>query len=103
MAGTVGIEPTPRALETLVLPLYYVPVKDVAEQLTDPRNPDRKINFYFFPNQPFFLKGFRSVFSAARRSDRFGIGFESELGRSKEDLCSDFVRTSGRELELLDR
>ncbi len=25
MAGAVGIEPTPRALETLVLPLYYAP------------------------------------------------------------------------------
>gem|GEM_PF-4512740 len=26
MAGAVGIEPTPRALETLVLPLYYAPL-----------------------------------------------------------------------------
>lgn len=28
MAGAVGIEPTPKVLETLVLPLNYAPVVD---------------------------------------------------------------------------
>ena len=33
MAGAVGIEPTPSALETLVLPLYYAPVTQKSLQI----------------------------------------------------------------------
>ena len=33
MAGTVGIEPTSKVLETLILPLNYVPIKMVEGQI----------------------------------------------------------------------
>ncbi len=40
MAGAVGIEPTPKVLETSILPLNYAPVKMVVGDGFEPPNPE---------------------------------------------------------------
>ncbi len=40
LAGAVGIEPTPKVLETSILPLNYAPVKMVVGDGFEPPNPE---------------------------------------------------------------
>ena len=42
MAGIVGVEPTPTVLETVVLPLNYIPIKNGGEWIrtTEPEGAD---------------------------------------------------------------
>ena len=43
MAGAVGIEPTPKVLETSILPLNYAPIKMVEGDGFEPPNPKERI------------------------------------------------------------
>ena len=43
MAGAVGIEPTPKVLETSILPLNYAPIKLVERGGFEPPNPKERI------------------------------------------------------------
>ena len=42
-AGAVGIEPTPKVLETSILPLNYAPIKMVEGDGFEPPNPKERI------------------------------------------------------------
>ena len=43
LAGAVGIEPTPKVLETSILPLNYAPIKMVEGDGFEPPNPKERI------------------------------------------------------------
>ncbi len=43
MAGIVGIEPTPTVLETVVLPLNYIPIMKMEGSGFEPPNPKERI------------------------------------------------------------
>ena len=79
MAGIVGVEPTPTVLETVVLPLNYIPIKNGGEWIrtTEPEGADLQSAAFSQTSLP--LHKWRGTESNRRHMELQSIALPTEL------------------------